>query len=112
MTRALEGAGVAPALTTPTTETCRNGHVPTNGHLPKHSHLPNNGHDAKISARTIYRDFLIELEENARGWRVLRIVHCLTDGKSFSPAGVYHRDRIAAENGGRALIDARRQRKR
>jgi hypothetical protein len=73
MTRALEGSRAAPALTSPTTETRGNGGVPKNGRV------------AEISARTIYRDFLIELEENARGWRVVRIAHCLADAKAFRP---------------------------
>jgi hypothetical protein len=61
----------------------------------------------EVSARTLHDYYLIELQQSVRGWRVVKIVHCLSDAKSFSPASVYHRDRAAAEAGGRALIDAR-----
>jgi hypothetical protein len=62
---------------------------------------------SQVSAWTLYRDYLIELQQSARGWRVLRIAHCLVEAKTFCPACIYHRDRAAAEEGGRALIDAR-----
>ena len=60
-----------------------------------------------ISARTLYRDYLIELQQSDQGWRVLRVAHCLGGAKSFFPALVYHCDRVAAEEEGRSLIDAR-----
>ncbi len=60
-----------------------------------------------VSARTLYDYYLIELQHSVRGWRVVKIAHCLLETKSFSPVPVYHRDRVAAEAGGRALIDAR-----
>jgi hypothetical protein len=59
------------------------------------------------AAQPTYDYYLIELQQSDRGWRVLRIAHCLSEARSFSPACVYHRDRAAAEEGGRALIDAR-----
>ena len=78
---------------------------------PYHSTLipgtSQNSRAANVSARCLYRDYLIELEHNNRGWRVVAIVHCLNKAKNFSPASVYHRDSAAAEKGGRALIDAR-----
>jgi len=54
-----------------------------------------------ISARTLYRDYLIELQQSDQGWRVLRVAHCLGGAKSFFPALVYHCDRVAAEEEGR-----------
>jgi len=65
------------------------------------------GSAAPVSARTLYDYYLIEMQQSDRGWRILRIAHCLSDAKSFTPACIYHRDREAAEEGGRALIDAR-----
>jgi hypothetical protein len=49
----------------------------------------------------------LSLQHSVRGWRIVRIANCLSETKSFSPAPVYHRDRTAAEAGGRALIDSR-----
>ena len=72
----------------------------------------NNGRAATVSARGLYRDYLIELHQNELGWCILRIAHCLTEANSFVPACVYYRERAAAEEGGRALIDARLSGKR
>jgi hypothetical protein len=60
-----------------------------------------------ISARTLYRDYLIELQQSDQGWRVLKLAHCLGEAESFFPALVYYCDRVAAEEDGRSLIDAR-----
>jgi hypothetical protein len=65
------------------------------------------GRATQVSGRTLYDYYLIELQQSVRGWRVVKIAHCLSEAKSFSPAPVYHRDRAAAEAGGRALIDSR-----
>jgi hypothetical protein len=65
------------------------------------------GPAAQVSARTLYDYYLIEMQHSVRGWRIVKIAHCLSEAKSFSPAPVYHRDRAAAEAGGRAPIDAR-----
>jgi hypothetical protein len=60
-----------------------------------------------ISARSLYRDYLIELQQSDQGWRVLKLAHCLGEAESFFPALVYYCDRVAAEEDGRSLIDAR-----
>jgi len=65
------------------------------------------GDGVQASAWTLYRDYLIELERTARGWRIVEIAHSMRAAKTFRPASVYHRDRAAAESGGRALIDLR-----
>ena len=38
---------------------------------------------------------------------VLKVAHCLGEAESFFPALVYYCDRVAAEEDGRSLIDAR-----
>ncbi len=58
-----------------------------------------------VSARTVYRD--CELQQSDQGWRVLKVAHCLGEAESFFPALVYYCDRVAAEEDGRSLIDAR-----
>ena len=61
----------------------------------------------QVSARTLYRDCLIELQQSDQGWRVLNVAHCLGEAESFFPALVYYCDRVAAKEDGRSLIDAR-----
>jgi hypothetical protein len=60
-----------------------------------------------VSARTVYRDGLIELQQSDQGWRLLKVAHCLGEAESLFPALVYHCDRVAPEEDGRSLIDAR-----
>ena len=60
-----------------------------------------------VSVWTLYNYYLIELQQNEQGWRVLKIAHCLSDANNFYPACVYHRVRSDAEEFGKGLIDAR-----
>ena len=53
-----------------------------------------------VSARTVYRDCLIELQQSDQGWRVLKVAHCLGEAESFFPpwsiiATVWLRRKIA-----------------
>ena len=61
----------------------------------------------QVSARTLYRDCLIELQQSDQGWRVLKVAHCVGEAEGIFPALVYYCDRVAAEEDGRSLIDAR-----
>ena len=61
----------------------------------------------QVSARTLYRDCLIELQQSDQGWRVLKVAHCHGEAESFFPALVYYCDRVAAKEDGRSLVDAR-----
>jgi hypothetical protein len=66
----------------------------------------------RASAWTLYRDYLIGLEQTRRGWRIVEITHCMVAAKNFYPSCVYHREREAAERGGRALIDLQMSKRR
>jgi hypothetical protein len=67
---------------------------------------------ARASAWTLYGDYLIELERTKRGWRIVEITHSMIAARNFQPPIVYHRDRESAENGGRALIELRLNKRR
>jgi hypothetical protein len=60
-----------------------------------------------VSTLTLYREYLIELQQGDQGWRVLKVAHCLAEAENFFPALAYYCDRVAAEEHGRSLIDAR-----
>ena len=59
-----------------------------------------------ISARSLYRDYLIATAKRSRLARI-EVAHCLGEAESFFPALVFYCDRVAAEEDGRSLIDAR-----
>ena len=57
------------------------------------------------TAYVLYRDYLIELEHGAQGWRVVAITHGIR-GPAIRPPMLYHPDRASAEQYARTIIDA------
>lgn len=55
--------------------------------------------------RALYRDYFIDLEQSAQGWRVIAIHHRLK-GLSLMPPAFHHPDQTTAERYARAVIDA------
>ena len=55
--------------------------------------------------RILYRDYLIELEHDAQGWRAMAITHGVR-GATILPPGLYHPDRASAERYAKTTVDA------
>jgi hypothetical protein len=56
------------------------------------------------TATAVHRDYFIDLEQGAQGWRVVAIKHSRTDRKLLSPAFGWS-DRAILEKLTRAAID-------
>jgi hypothetical protein len=54
-------------------------------------------------ARDLYRDYFIDLEKDAQGWRVIAVTHSLKGSSLIGPA--FYHSQAAAEQYSRALID-------
>ena len=55
-------------------------------------------------ARALYRDYYIDLEEDAQLWRVAAIMHRIT-GQTLLPPGFNYADRATVEQYAKAAID-------
>jgi hypothetical protein len=68
--------------------------------------LPGHGHVTMTNnfARAFYRDYFIDLEQDAQGWRVIALTHSLKDS-SLPPPAFYHADQAMAEQYARAAIN-------
>jgi hypothetical protein len=56
------------------------------------------------TARTLHREYFTDLDQVARGWRVVEIVHSRT-GKSLLPPAFNYPDQATAERYAKAAID-------
>ena len=57
-----------------------------------------------VRATTLHRNYYIDLEQDAQGWRVVAITHSLT-GRSLLPPGFNYPDRMTANKYAKAATD-------
>jgi hypothetical protein len=63
------------------------------------------------TTRALHREYFIDLEQDAQGWRVVAITHSRV-GRSLLPPAFNYPDQVTAEQYAKAAIDQQLSRRR